>query len=82
MAGKTVKVSTGLRVGYKEDRPSIVVEGVSLMGVPLPSAWLGGMKGMDLVKTDGPDGGIYQIFSEGVSDLSVEDGRLRVELAE
>lgn len=33
MAGKTVKVTTGLRVGYKDDRPNIVVEGVSDLSV-------------------------------------------------
>jgi hypothetical protein len=51
------------------------------MGVPLPGAWLGGIKGKDLVAFYGSDGGFWQAFSHGVRDLSVEEGRLRVELA-
>lgn len=82
MPGKTVKVTAGLQVGYKDGRPSIVVEGVSLMGIPLPSNWLGGVKGKDLVKTNTSDGGIWKVFSEGIRDLSVEEGRMRIELKE
>lgn len=82
MAGHTVRVATGLRLRYEQGRPVVAVEGVSLMGVPLPSAWLGGLKGRDLVALHGAEGGFWRAFGEGVRDLRVEDGRLRVELAE
>jgi hypothetical protein len=60
----------------------VSMEGVSIMGVPLPGAWLGGIKGKDLVAFYGSDGGFWQAFSHGVRDLRVEEGRLRVELAQ
>lgn len=82
LAGQTVKVTTGLQLRHEQGRPVLSVEGVSLMGVPLPSAWLGGIKGRDLVALYGSDGGFWQAFGEGVRDLSIEQGRLRVELAE
>ena len=82
IGGKTLEISTGLQVGHADGRPTIIIEGVSLMGVPIPSAWLGGWKGKDLVQADGPGGGVWDIFSEGVKDLRVEDGKLRLELKE
>jgi hypothetical protein len=36
MAGETVKVTTGITVSCTDGQPSMIVEGVSLMGVPLP----------------------------------------------
>ena len=82
IGGQTVEISTGLRVGHADGRPTFILEGVSLMGVPIPSAWLGGRKGKDLVHADGPGGGVWDTFSEGVKDLRVEDGKLRIELKE
>jgi hypothetical protein len=82
LGGKTVKVSAGLRVAYSQGRPSIIIEGVSLMGIPVPSAWLGGLKGRDLVQYEGQGGDLWQAFGRGIADLQVEDGRLKVELSD
>lgn len=81
-AGQTVRVATGLRLRHDGERPQIVVEGVSVMGVPVPSAWLGGIKGQDLVTLFGPDQGFWSAFGKGVRELRVADGRLRIELTE
>lgn len=81
-AGQTVRVATGLRLTHDGVRPQVVVEGVSVMGVPVPSAWLGGIKGQDLVTLFGPDQGFWSVFGQGVRELRVEDGRLRIELSE
>ena len=83
LGGKTVKVTTGIHVSFTDDRPSMIVEGVSLMGVPLPSSWLGGIKGVDLMQQDTAGGNsLREIFGSGIKDLRVEDGQLRVKLAE
>ncbi len=81
VSGRTARVETGLRIGHTGSRPSLIIEGVSFMGVPLPSAWLGGLKGRDLFSPESQDGSIGQLF-KGVKDLRVEDGRIRIELAE
>ena len=81
-SGKTVRVSTGLHVDYQQGRPVVTVEGVSIMGVPVPGAWMGGIKGRDLVSFYAKDGGFWEAFSQGVRDLKVEQGQLRVELAD
>lgn len=81
-AGRRVEVATGLEVEYAHGRLSLIVEGISLMGVPLPSAWLGGLKGRDLLELEGPGGDLARLLGQGVQDLQVKDGRLRIELAE
>jgi len=79
--GQKVRLASGLRLSYQVGRPVLALEGVSVMGVPLPSAWLGGIKGLDLIGSD-VEGGLWQVFGEGIADLKVEQGRLKVELAE
>jgi len=81
LSGKTVEVRIGLRMGYSDGSPVMIVEGISLMGVPLPSAWMGNIKGRDLFIMYGDKGGFWQVFGEGIQDLRVEDGRLRVQLS-
>ncbi len=81
-ANQTIRVATGLRLRTEQGRPVVSIDGVSVMGVPLPDAWLGGIKGQDLVSLHGPDGGFWGTFAEGVRELRIEDGHLRVELAE
>jgi hypothetical protein len=82
MAGRVIRVDAGLALQHMDDRPVVVLRGVSIMGVPLPDAWLGGLKGRDLVTLYGREPGFWQAFADGVRDLRVEQGRLRVELAE
>jgi len=82
MAGKTVKVTSGIQISCTNGQPSITVEGVSLMGVPLPSSLLG-IKGRDLLQQNTAHGSnLRKLFGDGIKDLRVEEGRLRVELAE
>jgi hypothetical protein len=42
LGGKILKVKAGTELAYREGRPVIKLKGVSLMGVPVPNAWLGG----------------------------------------
>lgn len=81
-AERRLRVSTGLTLRHEHGRPVIAIEGVSLMGVPLPSAWLGGLKGRNLVEEFDAAGGFWHAVGEGVNDLRVENGQLRIELAE
>lgn len=80
IGGKTFKVKAGAELAYKEGRPVVKLKGVSLMGVPMPNSWLGGLKNIDLVKEFGADEGFWKAFSDGVESIGVEDGSLRVQL--
>ncbi len=82
MGGQTVKVNAGVEVAYAEGRPIVVLKGISIMGVPLPNAWVGGMKNVDLVREYGGDKGFWQAFASGVEDIRVEEGKLKIKLKE
>jgi hypothetical protein len=80
--GKTLKLSAGLELRFSGGRPVVALRGISLWGVPIPNAWLGGIKNIDLVKEFGGQGGFWQAFAAGVADIRVEEGRLTVRLRE
>ena len=80
--GKTLRVSAGVEAAFQDGRPRIVLKGVSIMGVPIPNAWLGGLKNIDLIREFGDQQGFWKAFADGVEDIRVEDGRLKVKLKE
>ncbi|MFQ5644367.1 MAG: hypothetical protein ACE5FQ_11810 [Thiogranum sp.] len=82
LGGKTLRFNAGVEMAYLQDRPVIVLKGVSVMGVPIPNAWLGGLKNIDLVGEFGAAPGFWKSFSEGVDNIRVEDGKVTVKLKE
>ena len=81
MAGRNLRFTSGLGLRHEQGRAVVVLEGISVMGVPLPSAWLGGLKGKDLVAWYGGQDGFWRQFAAGIEQLRVEDGQLTVQLA-
>jgi hypothetical protein len=82
LGGKTVKLTAGVEVRYADGKPVVVLKGVSVWGVPLPNAWLGGMKNIDLVQEFGTEQGFWQAFAEGVDEIEVKEGKVRIRLKE
>jgi len=60
----------------------VVLQGVSVWGVPMPNAWLGGLKNIDLIEEFGAADGFWSAFADGIDDIRVEDGKLLLQLAE
>jgi hypothetical protein len=82
MAGRILRVNTGLEIRLTGARkPVIALKGVSIMGVPVPNAWLGNLKNVDLIDEFG-DRGFWKAFADGVEDLQVRDGELYIKLRE
>ena len=73
-------VKAGVELAYTSGRPVVVLRGVSVMGVPIPNAWLGNLKNVDLVGEFGADEGFWAAFADGVDDISVKDGSLDIRL--
>ncbi|RMH17207.1 MAG: arginine N-succinyltransferase, partial [Gammaproteobacteria bacterium] len=71
----------GLNLSYKNRRPVVRLVGISVWGVPLPNAWLGNMKNVDLIEHFGDQGGFWQALANGIADIQVSEGKLRIELA-
>jgi hypothetical protein len=82
MGGKTLRVSGGVELAFQDGRPVVKIRGLTVMGVPIPNAWLGGLKNVDLIREFGDAGGFWEAFAKGVEDIQVEEGRLRVSLRE
>jgi hypothetical protein len=82
LGGKILKVRAGLELAYRNNRPIVILKGISLMGVPIPNAWLGGLKNIDLVAEYGADPGFWKSFADGIKNISVSEGELRIELKE
>ncbi|WP_350997462.1 arginine N-succinyltransferase [Shewanella sp. TB7-MNA-CIBAN-0143] len=80
MAGEILRVNTGLDIHLDANRrPVVALVGVSLMGVPIPNAWLGNMKNVNLVGEFG-DRGFWNAFADGVDDIEIRDGELSIKL--
>ncbi|MCD6582957.1 MAG: hypothetical protein J7K90_14270 [Desulfuromusa sp.] len=82
LGGKTLRVRAGVELAYREARPVVKIRGISIMGVPVPSVWMGGLKNIDLIEQFGTDEGFWKIFSDGVDSITVQDGQLQVQLKE
>jgi hypothetical protein len=82
MGGKILKVRAGVELAYRNEKPIVILKGVSIMGVPIPNAWLGGLKNIDLIEEFGSGDGFWKAFSDGVQDISIVEGDLQIELKE
>ena len=82
MAGRNVRLNAGAEFAFNNDRPTLLLKGVSIMGVPLPNAWLGNLKNVDLIEEFGNDPGFWKSFADGVAAVEVREGRLLLELRE
>lgn len=80
--GKILRLRSGINFSYKNGKPIVILKGVTVMGVPVPNAWLGGIKNIDLIDKFGTEDGFWKTFSDGVEDIKVEEGLLKIKLKE
>lgn len=82
LGGKTLRVSAGIEMAYRNAKPVVILKGVSIMGIPIPNAWLGDLKNIDLIREFGDETGFWSTFAKGVEDIHIEEGQLKVKLKE
>ena len=82
LGGKRIRLHMGLTVRYEGKKPTIALKGVSMGGIPLPNAWLGSLKNVNLVEEFGGGEGFWEVFTAGVRSIRVRRGELRIELNE
>lgn len=82
MGGETIRIKAGMTLSYSDGKPIAILRGVSIMGVPVPNAWLGNFKNIDLVQEFGGTDGFWKSFGEGIDFLNVEDGKVNIKLKE
>jgi len=78
--GKTLKVAAGIRFDYSDGRLVVMLKGVSVWGIPVPNAWLGNMKNVDLVKEYGGESDFWKSFSDGVDKIEIKEKKLLIRL--
>ena len=82
LGGNTLKISAGMELSLIDGKPLAILKGVSVWGLPLPNAWLGSMKNTNLIKEFGQAGGFWQAINDGVEEIEVKEGELRIKLKE
>jgi hypothetical protein len=82
LGGNTLKVTAGLELRHVGSKPVVALTGVSVWGVPIPNAWLGGLKHVDLVGEFGGDPGFWSSLAAGIEDIRVDDGKITIKLKE
>ncbi len=80
--GKVLRVRAGAELAYRNSKPIVKLRGVSIMGVPVPNAWLGGLKNIDLVNEFGTEEGFWKTFADGVESINVREKELYIKLKE
>lgn len=82
LGGKTLRVRAGLACSFANGKPLLTLRGVTVMGVPLPKAWLGGLKDVDVFREFGEDTGFWKTISAGLDNVRIEEGAATVTLKE
>jgi len=82
LGGKALRLTCGVTLRHEAGKPVVILRGVSIGGIPIPNAWLGSIKNIDLVQEFGGQRGFWDAFSKGVEDIKVSDGALYIKLKE
>lgn len=80
VGGKRLKARARFFVNGDSKHPSLVLDDVTVWGVSLPNDWLGGLKNQDLLGQTLGTGNSGKL--PGVEELKIEDGQIRIKLAE
>jgi len=82
LGGKTLRLSCGVTLRHEAGKPVVALRGVSIGGIPIPNAWLGNLKNVDLVHEFNGQHGFWDALSKGVEDIKVSNGSLSIKLRE
>ncbi len=81
LGGKTVNARARFLVEADELNPSIILDDLTVYGVSVPNAWLGELKGQNLLAS--LTGGVGDnAFSRGIEDIKIENGLIEIQLAQ
>ncbi|MBX3178067.1 MAG: arginine N-succinyltransferase [Candidatus Hydrogenedentes bacterium] len=82
IGGTTARITAGATLRFENDQPVVIVRGISIGGIPLPSAWMGDLKNKDLIQEYGGQGGFWDGLARGVEAIKLEEGNLYLKLRE
>ncbi|WP_017925377.1 hypothetical protein [Thioalkalivibrio sp. HL-Eb18] len=76
LGGRVLNVRSGVRFETEGEELRARLVGVSVAGIPLPDAWLGGLKDEDLLALEP-----FQHLRAGIESIDVREGELALHLA-
>lgn len=82
LPGKQIKARARLELDMDGAQPVLTIADITIYGVSLPNAWLGGIKNRDLLRElvgNNPDS---RVIIEGIDDLKLERERIEIMLSE
>ena len=82
LGGRTLRAKAGLEMKLRGGNPEVLLKGVTVMGLPLPNEWLGGLKNVDLMQEFSGEGGFWQTLFGGLEEFRIEDAELIVRVKE
>lgn len=82
LGGKTLRLRLDLAGNIGSGQNALRIADVSVGGVPLPNAWLGDLKGVNLIASDIETDPVVKRFVAGIRQLEISDGAIRVLLNE
>ncbi len=78
IGGRTVRVKIALSLKLDANhRMALYLSDLSIGGISAPNAWLGGIKGTNLLENDTNDP-LLKGLSDGIKELQVQNGEIRV----
>lgn len=81
--GKTIRLAVALAGNMGADRqPAFRIADVSVGGVPVPNAWLGDLKGVNLLASSIESDPLVKRFLAGIREFEFKKGTIRVLLNE
>lgn len=76
LGGKTIRLKVAMKVELVDRQLQVTVRDVLVGGFPMPNAWLGGIKDIDLVERYFKDNELMRAFVDGIDELRIENGQI------
>lgn len=82
IGGKTIRTSVDISIEKQVDGSlGLAIRSVNVGGVPMPNAWLGGIKGQNLLEQFAQDD-FFKKLAAGVEEFRIGSGEIAIVLAE
>ena len=81
IGGRTLKAKARFLLTNKENTPALILDDLTVWGISLPNAWLADLKGQDMLANIGIDMTNNHVAA-GIKDLSVDHGKITIQLSE
>ena len=76
LGGKTIRLNVRAGLQYDNGTLDVRIRNVAVGGMPIPNAWLGDVKNVNLVEEFAADDEVVQALAAGIETLEVQDGQI------